>query len=256
MKTIIPVSFCLISLTSLAQLKPIDSNVFHWADFEIQPNKDREIRPIIKGTCSHFSYLEIYAATQTKGSKFKREDANENVEELVIIKEGKAKVTFGSAHAILGQAGVALISPREPYTLENIGSGPLTYYVMRYESDKSTNHNPTPSAVNFLALNKDSLQFKLNGKGGTRAYFNRPTVMCENLEIQVVQRINKGLNHEPRKYIDNEIILVMAGATEMDIEGKNYFGSTGDLYFIKSYDQHDIGNATEEPCTYFSIRWR
>jgi (S)-ureidoglycine aminohydrolase len=257
MKTILYITLSFIALSSAAQdLKPVASSPYRWADFPVKVDGDRESRAVLEGTCPHFKYFQIHVTTQKKGAKPKAAHANENKEELILIKEGRAKFTVGTQTAILGPASAALILPQEMHQIENVGDGPLTYYVIQLQSEKPVDIARGKSNGGSLLLNKDSLEFKPSARGGGRAYFNRPTAMCENFEMHVTRLDKKGPSHAPHSHEDNEILLAIEGDTEMNIDSKQYPGKAGDLYFINSQVLHGAGNAVDAPCMYFAIRWR
>lgn len=256
MKTILYITLYFMALSSSAQLKPIPSGVYRWADLPVKVEEERETRSVFEGTCPRFKYIEIHVTTQKKGAKPRPAHANEDTEEVIIVKEGKVKFTIGTRSAILGAGGVALVLPQEMHTLENVGDGPLTYYVMRYRSEKPMDIERGKSGGGSLLLNKDSLQFKPSARGGGRSYFDRPTAMCQNFEMHVTQLNKKGPSHAPHSHLDNEIILAIEGNTEINIDNKFYPGTTGELYFINSEIFHGAGNAVDTPCMYFAFRWR
>jgi (S)-ureidoglycine aminohydrolase len=250
------VVMCFMTLSSVAQLQPVKSGIYKWAELPVKMDAEREVRSVFKGTCPRFKSMEIHATTQKQGAKPRPAHANEDREELIIVKEGKLKVTIGAQSAVLGAGSIVLLLPQEMHTLENIGDGPLTYYVMRYQSEKPMDLERGKAGGGSIMLNKDSLQFKPSAKGGGRAYFNRPTAMCENFEMHVTQLNKKGPSHAAHTHTDNEIILAIEGNTEINIDGKAYNGNAGDLYFIPSASLHNAGNADDVPCMYFAIRWR
>lgn len=245
-----------MSVPPSAQLQPIASGIYRWADLPVKVEEERETRSVFEGTCSRFKYIEIHVTTQKRGAKPRRAHANPDTEELIIVKEGEVKFTVGSKSAILGAGGIALVLPQEMHTLENVGDGPLTYYVMRYRSEAPMDIERGKAGGGSLLLNKDSLQFKPSARGGGRSYFDRPTAMCENFEMHVTQLNKKGPSHAPHTHIDNEIILTIEGDTEINIDNKTYNGTSGDLHFINSELFHGASNAAEAPCTYFAFRWR
>ena len=53
-----------------------------------------------------------------------------------------------------------------------------------------------------------------------------------------------------------EIILIIEGETEMMIDGKTYHARPGDFYIAESKKLYGIGNATDNPCSYFAFKWR
>src|SRR6185436_2308613 len=97
--------------------------VYKWAGLTVKLGEDRETRKILEGTSTHLEYLEIHATTQFKGAKASTAHANNNIEECIIVKEGRMKVTIEGRSSILGSAGVILLMPRQMHSLENVGDG-------------------------------------------------------------------------------------------------------------------------------------
>ena len=156
----------------------------------------------------------------------------------------------------MNKGGVLLIPPLESQTFENIGDGPLTYYVFMFRAKKPMNIERSKAAGGALLLNYDSLMYTESNNKGTRKYFDRPTAMCENFELHITYLKDKGPSHKPHQHIDTEIILVIDGNTEMTIDGKSYSAGPGDLYIAESGKLHGISNASDRPCSYFAFKWR
>ena len=256
MNTILYVTFLFMTLSASAQLKSIESGIYGWKNLPVKVEEGRETRHVMEGTSAHFEYLEIHATTQMPGIKPRPAHANEDIEEIIIVKEGKLQMTIGDQTAILGAGSVMLVPPQTMHALENIGDTNLTYYVMRFRSKKPMSIERGKLAGGAMLLNKDSLEFKTNTKGGRRNYFDRPTAMCENFEMHVTALNTKGPSHDPHAHIDSEIILVIEGNTEVAIDNKKYAGTAGDLYFINSKLIHGVSNASGMPCSYFAFKWR
>jgi (S)-ureidoglycine aminohydrolase len=256
MKYILLIAISFISSTISGQLKSLEPGVMHWSDLPVRVSTERESRSIFEGTSPHLAYLEIHATTQAVGAKPRPPHANKDIEELVIIKEGKVKITIGEQSAILGAGGVAIILPEEMQTFENVGDTPLTYYIFRYRSKSPMNPERGKSNGGSLILNQDSVEFKTSPKGGSRSYFDRPTSMFENFEMHITQLNKIGLSHTPHTHIDTEIILVIEGSSKVKINETDYEGAPGDLFFINSNLIHAAGNGSENPCTYFAFKWR
>lgn len=256
MKLILYINLFIMALSSSAQLQPVASGVYEWTKLPVKVEEERETRSVFQGTCPRFSFFAVHVTTQKQGARPRPAHANEDIEEVIIIKEGRAKFTIGSQSGILGAGGVALVLPQEMHSLENVGDGPLTYYVMRYRSEKPMDIARGKAAGGSLLLNKDSLEFKPSARGGGRVYFDRPTAMCENFEMHVTMLNKKGPSHAPHSHTDNEIILAIEGDTEINIDSTPLKGTAGDLYFIPSEILHNAGNAADTPSMYFAYRWR
>jgi quercetin dioxygenase-like cupin family protein len=248
--------FNIIAMTAATQLPPVTSGVFHWADLPVKKDNQRESRKLVEGTTREFEYFEIHATTQEKGAVPRPPHAQKDIEEVIIVKEGSMKCTIGSKTAMLGAGGVLLIPPLEMQTFENVGDGPLTYYVLMFRSRKPMDIDRSIQAGGVLLLNADSLEFKQTERGGTRKYFDRPTAMCERYEMHVTQLAHKGPSHAPHQHTETEIILMIDGNTSMTIDGVTYTGDPGDLYIMESGKLHGISNASDKPCSYFAFKWK
>jgi (S)-ureidoglycine aminohydrolase len=256
MKIILTAATFLFTMTTIAQLKPVNSGVYRWADHRVNSGKDRESRQILEGTSTHLDYLEIHATTQYPGAAPSKAHANEDIEECIIVREGLMKATIEGKSSTLGAGGVILLMPQQTHSVQNMGNTNLTYYVMRYRAKKKMDIERGKTSGGSLMLNTDSLAFKASARGGGRAYFDRPTAMCERFEMHVTQLNSKGPSHDPHAHDETEIILVISGKTEMTIDGKKYNGEPGDFYFMESQLMHGVRNAGDEPCSYFAFKWK
>ena len=258
MKRIICVVLYLLFSTQAlqAQMKPVKSGIYRWNEHEVEAGSDRETRRILEGVSPHFDYLEIHATTQQIGAKKKPAHASEDSEELILVQEGLLKVNIGDHSEIVGAGSVVSLMPLESHTLENVGDVPLTYFVIKYRAKSPPDFERAAAGGGSLLLNVNDLPLKPSSRGGSRRYFDRGTAMCERLELHVTQLHRQGPSHEPHMHGESEVILVISGETSMMIDGKNYRGTAGDLYFVASDLNHGVGNATESPCSYFALKWK
>lgn len=245
-----------ITMNVFAQLAPVGSGVFHWNNLPVKTETLRQMRRFVEGTTAEFSYFEIHATTQEKGALPKPPHTQSDIEELIIIKEGTMKCIIGNKTSHLSAGSVLLIPPHQSQAFENIGDGPLTYYVFMFKAKNPMNMERSDSAGGSLLLNVDSLQWIPTAKGGGMKYFNRPTAMCSNMEMHVTGLKHKGPSHAPHTHIDTEIILVTEGEMQLTIDGKDFNGTAGDLFIVESNKPHGVSNAAEKPCKYFAFKWR
>ncbi len=256
MKLIITILLQTVIMTSFAQLQPITSGVYHWNDLPVKKEKERESRKILEGTTTEFEYFEVHATTQYKGATPRPPHAQEDLEELIIIKEGELKCTIGDKTETLGPNSVLLIPPHEMQTFENTGDGPVTYYVFMFRSRKPKDMERSANAGGTLMINRDTIAYKEVNNRGTEKYFDRPTAMTERYEMHVTHLKLKGPSHAPHTHVETEIILMISGETEMEIDGKKYKAGPGDFYIMESGKLHGVANATDKPCSYFAFKWR
>lgn len=245
-----------MSLSAFAQLQPIKSGVYKWNDFKVHSNEDRVGRPILEGVSSHLEYLEMHATTQNVGAKPSTAHANEDIEEIILVKEGTMKVTIEGKSSILGANGVVSLMPLQMHSLQNVGTTPLTYYIIRYRSKKGMEVARGVASGNSLMINADSIVYRPTNVGGVRSYFDRETAMCERLEMHVTTLDRKVASHEPHSHDETEIILMISGHTAQMIDGKEYTAQAGDFYFMESQSLHGIRNISVEPATYFAFKWK
>ena len=217
-----------------AQKPLLTSGVYVWDQLIVKKSEEREARQLMEGTTTDFEYLEIHATTQYKGAKPRPPHAQKDLEELILVTEGTMKFTMDGKEAILSKGSAILIPPLAMQALENIGNGSLTYYVLMFRSKKPMDMDRSKSSGGSLFVNADEVVFKPNAKGGRIDYLNRPTAMCENLELHVTQLNEQGPSHDAHKHIDEEMILVIEGDVDVTIEGQSHHGKAGDLFLIKS----------------------
>jgi quercetin dioxygenase-like cupin family protein len=246
----------LICMSSFAQLQTIGSAVYHWNNLPVKKDNQRESRKIAEGTTNEFSYFEIHATTQEKGAVPRPPHAQEDIEEVIIIKEGELTCTIGDKKAVLRQGSVLLIPPHAMQTFENTGNGPVSYYVFMFRSKKPMNMERSNKAGGILLVDADTITYSEKNEKGTKKYFDRPTAMCENYEMHITTLKKKGPSHAPHQHIDTEIILVIEGEIEMMIDGKSYKGSAGDMFIAESGKMHGVSNASDKLCSYFAFKWR
>lgn len=239
-----------------AQLPFITSGVFHWAELPVKKDAQREGRKIAEGTTTEFEYFEMHATTQMKGAIPRPPHTQKDIEEVIIIKEGKMKCTIGNKTSVLGAGSVLLIPPLESQGFENVGDGPLTYYVYMFRSRKPMNMDRSNKAGGPLLLDADTITYTEKNDKGTKKYFDRPTAMCENYEMHITYLKLKGPSHAAHQHVDTEIILIIDGEMEMNIDGTVYKGSSGDMFIAESGKMHQVINAADKACSYFAFKWR
>jgi len=177
MKVILSILFQTAFISAFAQLQPVTSGVFHWSELTVKKDKQRESRKIAEGTTAEFSYFEIHATTQYKGAVPRPSHAQDSLEELIIIKEGKLKCAIGNKTAELGPGSVLLIPPHEMQTFENTGDGPVTYYVLMFRSRKPMDMDRSKNAGGTLLVKADTLIYSEKNDPGNGKNFGRSTAM-------------------------------------------------------------------------------
>ncbi|MES2275291.1 MAG: cupin domain-containing protein [Bacteroidota bacterium] len=256
MKRLIFFVLVAVSTRTIAQLKPIPSGVYHLADAPVVKSGDRESRKFAEGTTAELSYFRVHASTQYKGAAAKPPHAQTDIEELIFVTEGTMKFTMDTKSQVLKKGSIILVPPHVMQATENVGDGPLTYYVLMFRSNKPMDLDRCAKAGGPVMLSADSLKYVPTAKGGGIKYFDRPTAMSEKLEMHITELKGKGPSHEPHTHIDTELILMLEGECEETINGKTYRGTAGDFFLMNSNELHGISNIQDKPCRYLAIRWK
>ena len=243
-----------ISFQSMAQLNPILSGAYHRSDIAVVKSADREGRKFMEGSTPQFDYFEIHASTQFKGAVPRPPHAQTDIEELIFVTEGSLKFTMGANNKILGKGSIILIPPHEMQAIENVGDGPLTYYVIMFRSKKPMDMERSAKAGGPLMLNGDSVKYVPSAKGGGINYLQRSTAMLDTLEAHITELKSKGPSHAPHTHIDTELILMLEGEIEIAIKDKTYKAAAGDICLINGDEMHGISNSQNSACKYLVMR--
>jgi quercetin dioxygenase-like cupin family protein len=256
MKSIFFVFLFFISALSMAQLKPISSGSYHWSNVPVVKSADREGRKFLEGSTSEFSYFEIHASTQFKGAAPRPPHAQTDKEELIYIKEGNARFTMGQVSKVLGKGSIIVIPTHEMQSIENVGDGPLTYYVIMFRSKKPMDMERSARGGGPLMLDANTLTFTPTPKGGGTKYIDRPTAMLDNLEIHLTELKAKGPSHAAHTHIETELILVLEGNVEATVNSHTYTAAAGDICFLNGIELHGLSNPDNAVCKYLVIKWK
>lgn len=133
-KSFVLLLLSILAMPAMAEFPRVPSGVYRWSDHSVEVGEDRETREILEGQTPYFSYLEVHATTQAVGATPSEPHANEDIEELIIVKECLVRVTIAEESKVMGAGSVVLLMPQQMHRLENVGDVPLTYFVLRYRA--------------------------------------------------------------------------------------------------------------------------
>ena len=108
MKQTVLLIFILVSYYSIAQVSAVPSQVYKWKNLEVIKEESRDRRQMIDGSTIDLSSLEIHTSTLEPGNAPHPSHTHADVEELIIVKEGKLKATIKDQTRILGPGSMAL----------------------------------------------------------------------------------------------------------------------------------------------------
>jgi (S)-ureidoglycine aminohydrolase len=253
MKSLLLVVVSFISYSLYSQVDEVKSAVYQWSDLEVEKEPGRERRQIIKGSTRDFAQFAIHATTLEPGKAPHAPHAHDD-EELIIVKDGKLKVSINGQSKVLGAGSVAVAMPGEQHGFENAGQTQVTYYILRYQSRTSVNNDRGKQSGASFMLDWNDISFNPHDKGGIRRYFDKPTAMCERFEMHVTT-LKEGLkSHDPHTHRAGEVILLLSGSAEMQIGDQHLALMPGGLAFLESEVSHALKNVGSEPCVYFAFQ--
>lgn len=238
-----------------AQVPTVASDVYAWNAYKPEKKEGREKKQILEGSTTFLESLEIHTSTLLPRADPLPAHEHDDLEELVIVKEGRLKVTQNNSTKILGPGSIALTLPHDKHQLENAGDTPVTYYLLTYKSSAPANAERGKQAGGSLMLDRETIEFKRHNKGGIRRYFDRPTSMFERMEMHVTT-LDAGLkSHDPHTHKADEIVLIISGRAEMQIDRDHIGASPGSVVFLGSMVPHALTNTGSGPCEYFAFQW-
>jgi (S)-ureidoglycine aminohydrolase len=176
-------------------------------------------------------------------------------DELIIVKEGRLKLTSGGKTRVLGPGGVGLFSYGNKITIDNPGSVAVNYYSFGFVSRRTVFADSPQQTAPFL-LDWTEMPMKPTDKGESRQIFNQPTHYFQKIDMHATT-LNEGqISHPPHTHRNEEIILVRSGDVQMYIGGRYQKAKAGDIVFLTSGTPHNLENKTKGRCEYFALQWQ
>lgn len=89
--------------------------------------------------------------------------------------------------------------------------------------------------------------------GVRRAVFDAPTTTLDKVHLHITT-LNPGANSgEPRKHLQEEIIIVKEGLVEAHVDGRVQTAGPGSIFFFAANAVTRLRNAGDTPATYYVI---
>lgn len=237
-----------------AQSRQVASDVYAWNAFKSQGGYPTE-KEILRGRTKFLESLVIVTLTLAPHATAEPSSAHPDVEELVIVKDGTLKVTQNGRTRILGPGSIALTIPGDMRQLENNGDTPATYYRLTYKSAAPADPTRATRAGGSLMIDRETIGFHRHAKGGIWRYFDRPTTMLKRMEMHVTLLNEDQRSHDPHRHNADEIVLLISGRAEMQIDRDRIGVTPGSVVFLNSMVPHAITNTGRGPCEYFAFQW-
>jgi len=230
---------------AMSQSNLIKGGVYKW------PTKKGTM---LSGSAFDLSKIEVSANNLASGKQQKTQVPS-NEEHLLLIKSGVLTITVKDSTYRLEKGSVVMIMPSDKYSVKNEGTESASYHLMKYRSKLPVDLERGKTNGGSFVRDWNKLTFIPQEKGGTRAYFNRPTAMARKFEIHVTTLKEGFISHPPHTHRAEEIILILEGNVEMLIGESSYKASSGDILFAPTQVLHGLKNDGKGICSYFAIQW-
>lgn len=256
MKNQLTVLLLLLTSTSFAQADSLYPRVHAWDSLHATTEEGRVRRAILDGSTTALSHFEVHASTVASGKAPHAPHVHDNIDELIIVKEGKLKVTIAGKSKTIGAGGVAFAAAGDEHGFQNAGGNDVTYYILKYQSKLPPVRSRSDSAGGSFVIDWNETVFKASDKGGRRDFFNRPTSQLAKFEMHTTA-LNPGFDsHAPHTHREEEVVLILKGNVEMYIDGNLVKAAKGDVIFLPSNVPHALKNTGNTQCEYFAFQWR
>jgi mannose-6-phosphate isomerase-like protein (cupin superfamily) len=112
---------------------------------------------------------------------------------------------------------------------------------------------PPPAKLSSAVYDWEKMKVTPTPKGVRRDVFDGPTTTLDKAHCHITT-LNPGENSgEPRRHLQEEIIIVKEGLVEMHIDGRNEPAGPGSVFFLAANAVTRLRNAGPTPCTYIVV---
>ena len=254
MKTIL--SVCITLIAALATAQPnLPSGVFHWSTAKVEKTATGESRQFVNDSTTDLSSFRVHTSTLEPGKTNHPPQAHNDVEELVVVKEGLLTLTIGDSSKTIGPGGMALIVAGDEQSFHNRSGKPVTYYILAYKSKNPVSIQRGQQGGGTFIQDWKEFVVRKTDKGESRPVFDRPSSMFERFDVHATALDPGFASHDPHHHRAEEVILLLKGDVEMQIGQSFYKAGAGDIVFLASGSLHALKNTGHEQCGYFAIQW-
>jgi len=255
MKKILPVLTLLISINIMAQSDTLRSAVYNWSNIQPVKVETRETKKVLEGSTLDLEHLEIHTSTIGPGVVNHPPMIHNDVDELILIKEGNVQVTINNKTQTLGPNSVLFILAGDEQSFKNNSDKSATYYVLSFRGRTPIDIPRGKKGGGTFMVDWKDIIVKKTDKGESRQIFDQPSPMFQRFDMHATN-LNPGMiSHPPHTHRSEEIILMIKGDVQMQI-GENFFNATsGDVILLEGNVPHALNNTGSEQCSYYAIQW-
>jgi XRE family transcriptional regulator, regulator of sulfur utilization len=109
------------------------STIFDWNEMKAQPTKVGAVRRLCQVPTATLDELEMHITTLNPGETSHPPHKHPD-EELLIVKEGTVESLVNGEQRRVGPGSVIFQASNQMHGIRNVGDGPATYHVIRWNS--------------------------------------------------------------------------------------------------------------------------
>lgn len=237
------------------QMEKLNTKAYDWNELPVKKTKSGEKRQIFKGYTETLSYFSVHVTTLNPGVEPHGSVIRPDMEELIIVKEGKVLHRINEETKILGPGSVILASPGDDHEISNAGDTPVSYFLLRWETGNTADMDRSAKAGGSEFYDWNDIEYRETEKGGVRSILRRPTALLSELEMHVTTLNESTASHSEHIHHAEEIILVIKGEVEESINGIPHRVGPGSLILLIDDVSHGIKNVGKGQCEYFAFKW-
>lgn len=247
---------CTLFIASTVTAQPdLPSGVFHWSSAGAEKTATGETRQMVNGSTTDLSNFKVHTSTLEPGKTNHQPQAYNDVEELVVVKDGLLTLIIKDSSKTIGAGGMALIVAGDEQSFRNTSAKPVTYYILAYKSKNPVNIARGQQGGGTFIKDWKDFMVKKTDKGESRPVFDRPSSMFERFDVHATALDPGFASHDPHHHRAEEVILLLKGDVDMQIGQSFYKATAGDIVFLASESLHALKNTGREQCGYFAIQW-
>ena len=129
----------------------------------------------------------------------------------------------------------------------------LTFLTPMIAAQPSVSPTPPSAPLASTVFVWEKLGVTPTPNGERRDVFNRPTTTLDLAHCHVTTLNPGATSGEPRRHLQEEIIIVKAGQVEMSIDGRLETAGAGSVFFLAANAVTRLRNAGDTPATYYVV---
>ncbi|MEO5998594.1 MAG: cupin domain-containing protein [Chitinophagaceae bacterium] len=256
MKTFLSVLFILMVSQLAAQTDSVPGGVYSWNKARPEKTAFGERRKILQGSSLDLSRLEVHTVMLNAGQSASGAEVKMDLEKLIIVKDGQLAITIKDSSKTLGPGSYAVIIAGDKHGFKNTSGKPVVYFSLSYTAKLPVNIQRGNIAGGSFMKDWSQLEVRQTNKGESRPIFDRPSSMFAKFDMHATA-LNPGIaSHDAHTHRAEEIILMIKGDVQFQLNQSFAPASPGDVIFYPAYSLHAVKNTGSLQCGYFAIQWR